>query len=126
MPVIDVASQAHRLGTLFTAALLLCVPAGAADDRPPIIDMHLHANSSADWTVGHPNPATGVTSPASAEEHMRATLAAMERYNVVVAVVSGPTCRRSGLAHRSSVSCSRLSSFRSSGYRQLWQSASVS
>src|SRR5262245_32917359 len=58
--------------------------------RPPIIDVHLHAYAESDWTGRPPNPATNRPGPASAAEHMRATLAEMEKYNIVSAIVSGP------------------------------------
>ena len=64
--------------------------AQAPVQRQPIIDMHLHAYRAADWKGSPPNPITGKPGPATAEEHMRQTLAAMERYNVVKAIVSGP------------------------------------
>jgi uncharacterized protein len=66
------------------------VGAQSGSARPPIIDVHLHAYSAADWTRRPPNPATGQPAPASAAEHMRATLAEMEKYNIVAAIVSGP------------------------------------
>jgi hypothetical protein len=56
----------------------------------PIIDVHLHAYAPADWKGPSPNPVTGKAGPATAEEHMRQTLAAMERFNIVKAIVSGP------------------------------------
>jgi uncharacterized protein len=55
----------------------------------PIIDMHLHSYSDADYPGGIPGPADGTLSPATAEEHMRATLAAMKKHNVVMGAVSG-------------------------------------
>ena len=58
--------------------------------RQPIIDVHLHAFRAVDWKVSAPNPITGKPGPATAEEHMRQTLDAMERYNIVKAIVSGP------------------------------------
>jgi hypothetical protein len=59
--------------------------------RSPIIDVHLHAFGTDDWTrQPPPNPATGEPAPISAAEHMRQTLAAMDRYNIVAAIVSGP------------------------------------
>jgi hypothetical protein len=58
--------------------------------RQPIIDMHLHAYRAADWKRSPPTPITGKPGPATAEDHMRQTLAVMERYNVVKAIVSGP------------------------------------
>lgn len=76
------------------AAGMLLVHGTAAAQRPPVIDVHLHAytqirpNAPASWT-GEPE-ARALTGPADAAEHMRATLAEMDRYNVVMAVVSGP------------------------------------
>lgn len=62
----------------------------SAQDRPPVIDVHLHAYAEADWRAGAPNPAGGEPAPATAAEHMRRTLEAMERHNIVAAAVSGP------------------------------------
>ena len=62
----------------------------SAIQRQPIIDVHLHAYAEADWKGPRPNPVTGNPGPATAEEHMRQTLAAMDRYNIVKAIVSGP------------------------------------
>ncbi len=65
-----------------------------AQERLPIIDMHLHCYTEvpsgmrADWADR--TDAQALTAPTSAEEHMRATLSEMDRYNVVLAVVSGP------------------------------------
>ena len=42
--------------------------------------VHLHAYAAADWKGPRPNPVTGKPGPATAEEHMRQTLAAMDRY----------------------------------------------
>lgn len=62
--------------------------------KGPIIDVHLHAyiaippGVSAGWT-GEPE-ARALTGAASAEEHIQATLAEMDRHNVVLGVVSGP------------------------------------
>lgn len=58
--------------------------------RPPIIDVHLHAYSAANWKGAPRNPVTGKPGPASADEHMRQTLAVMAQYNIVRAIVSGP------------------------------------
>jgi uncharacterized protein len=55
----------------------------------PIIDMHLHSYSDAEYPGTIPGPAEGTLSPASADEHMRATLAAMKKHNVVLGSVSG-------------------------------------
>jgi uncharacterized protein len=62
------------------------------DERPPIIDMHVHS-FPAEYMGGLrlPNPATGrPSSAASDEELMQATLKEMRRYNIVKAVTSGP------------------------------------
>lgn len=54
----------------------------------PIIDMHLHSYSTDFWGPA-PNPASGIMSPASTEEHLEATLKIMRQYNVVLGAVSG-------------------------------------
>lgn len=63
---------------------------GADAPRPPIIDVHLHAYTEREWSHAGPNPVTGGPAPGTAEAHMRASLAAMERYNIVLGIVSGP------------------------------------
>jgi uncharacterized protein len=72
------------------AALTNQPRAQSAGERPPIIDVHLHAYDASQWKGSQPNPVTGKPGPATADEHMRETLAAMERYNIVKAIVSGP------------------------------------
>lgn len=79
----------------FVLAILLTLSVGASTaQRAPIIDVHLHSYSEvppgvpADWTDRA--DARALTAPGSAQEHMQATLAEMDRYNVVLAVVSGP------------------------------------
>ncbi|HEX7070170.1 MAG TPA: amidohydrolase family protein [Rhodothermales bacterium] len=59
-------------------------------DRPPIIDVHVHAYERDErWTLKVPNPRTGQPMTATTEqEHMQATMAEMEKYNIVKAVVS--------------------------------------
>jgi len=79
------------LFTLAAGVILADRPlAQPAIQRPPIIDVHLHAYLPADWNGPSPNPVTGKPGPATADEHMRQTLAVMERYNIVKAIVSGP------------------------------------
>lgn len=62
--------------------------------RPPVIDVHLHAytevppGASASWT-GEPE-ARALPGATTAAEHMQSTLAQMDRYNVVLGMVSGP------------------------------------
>ena len=59
--------------------------------RPPIIDMHLHAYPLDDRTPPAVNPVTGLPSVAGTSVELRdSTLAALERYNIVKAVASGP------------------------------------
>ncbi len=76
------------------AALLTLLPADAVAQRSPVIDVHLHSYTDvppgvrAEWADRA--DARALTAPASAQEHMRATLAEMDRYNVVLGVVSGP------------------------------------
>ena len=73
----------------FVLVAVSSVGAQTGPARPPIIDVHLHTYNAA-IAAHHPsNPATGQPGPASPAEHMRATLAAMEQYNIVAAIVSG-------------------------------------
>ena len=77
---------------LYLGFVLVAVSSAGAQTgpaRPPIIDVHLHTYSAAIGAHHPSNPATGQPGPASAAEHMRATLAAMEKYNIVAAIVSG-------------------------------------
>ncbi|MDD4051701.1 MAG: amidohydrolase family protein [candidate division Zixibacteria bacterium] len=82
-------------------ALLLYVPvmplsqvlsqAGVDGGRPPIIDMHLHAFRLDDGKPLPLNPVTGRPSAARTSAEVRdSSLAVLERYNIVKAVVSGP------------------------------------
>lgn len=93
--------NSHRTVALArgAAALALCLlqpPApGSTQERPPVIDVHQHAHLPPDVPAGAPSlcrPApcrgTGAAS-ASSEETLRRTLAAMDRHNVVKAVLSG-------------------------------------
>ena len=80
---------------LVTLALLLPVPAAGQQarpsDRPPIIDMHMHAYAVVPgqdldffWLLD------GMEPPTSTEQLMRASLAKMERFNIVKGWASGP------------------------------------
>lgn len=73
-----------------------------AQKRPPIIDVHLHAQqlwtspraaprTDAGGTFGSvfAEPITGILAAESTSDLQRATLAALERYNIVKAVASG-------------------------------------
>jgi len=91
-----------RVPVAVAGMLVLVGAAGKAssqDSRRPIIDVHLHAYLPADADFddfpGHfraiPHPRTGKAPAATtADEHMRATLAAMDEHNVVLGFVSGP------------------------------------
>ena len=63
----------------------------ASKRRPPVIDMHLHAFRLTDGSPPPENPVTGRPSTARTSAELRdASLAALERYNIVKAVASGP------------------------------------
>jgi hypothetical protein len=72
------------------ASLAIAGDSRGSEKRPPIIDVHVHVyGEDARWTYRVPNPASGQPMTATNEEaHMRATLAEMEKYNVVKAVIS--------------------------------------
>lgn len=59
-------------------------------NRPPIIDVHVHAYAKDErWTLKTPNPRTGLPLTATTEQaHMQASFAEMKKYNIVKAVVS--------------------------------------
>ena len=57
--------------------------------RQPVIDIHLHSESLVDLQSWGPNPVTGKKAPLSVEEHIQQTLAEMDRYNIVLGIVSG-------------------------------------
>lgn len=79
---------------ILASALLVAVSPVLATEsvssRPPIIDVHVHVYAQDPrWDLGTPNPANGQEMTATNEKaHMLATLAEMERYNIVKAVVS--------------------------------------
>lgn len=68
----------------------------AAQERQPIIDMHMHAHHPADVPGGapalcRPEPCSGEgAATATPEESLQGTLAQMRRYNIVKGFVSGP------------------------------------
>ena len=79
-------------GLSLCAALLMIVGLtfGQAEiQRKPIIDVHLHSESLANLKDWGPNPVTGKNAPESVEEHIKQTLAAMDRYNIVLGIASG-------------------------------------
>lgn len=80
---------------LFVTIALCLDPAAAQTGtdslRPPIIDMHLHAFRLPDGTPPPENPVTGRPSAARTSAELRdASLAELERYNIVKAIASGP------------------------------------
>ena len=78
---------------LVLASLLALLGTEAVAQGGPVIDVHLHSYAEmppgmrADWADRA--DARALTAPASAEEHMRATLAEMDRNHVVLSIVSG-------------------------------------
>ena len=63
----------------------------ASGARPPIVDMHMHAYRLPDGTAPPENPVTGRLSVSRTTADLReASLAALTRYNIVKAVISGP------------------------------------
>jgi len=79
-----------KLGViLFAAAGLSC--GRSRTERPPIIDMHMHAYSLADGYAPPENPATGRPSASRTTTELReASLAALAHYNIIKACISGP------------------------------------
>jgi predicted TIM-barrel fold metal-dependent hydrolase len=91
----DVMQRLIALVFLLLAVSIWLGPAAAQTTidsrRPPIIDMHLHAYGLDDGTPPAVNPVTGLPSVAGTSTELRdSTLAALERYNIVKAVASGP------------------------------------
>lgn len=83
------------LPRLVTLIILFIIPTCASAQRAqqrrqPIIDVHLHNYSTNELLKNQaPNPLTGKPNGLATEQaHMRATLAAMERYNIVKGVTS--------------------------------------
>lgn len=59
--------------------------------RAPIIDVHLHAMGEFALRTFGPNPITHAAPPGSVEEHVRRTVAEMQKHNVVLGLVGGTT-----------------------------------
>ncbi len=88
---------------LIGLTLSFSIQAPAQDSRPPIIDMHLHANDFDSWGLAQPGQdvgdafgqvfdqqKTGILAAESTEDLQKKTLAVMDEYNIVMAVTSGP------------------------------------
>ena len=72
--------------------VVLTNTSGAQQDRLPVIDMHMHSQTSiwADRRLCFPQPCEAGASMINDPDELRpAALAAMDEYNVVLAVVSG-------------------------------------
>lgn len=85
--------KARILSLILLTVFASAAPAQKSEqNRPPIIDVHMHAYAKAEsWTDKVPNPLTGQPMTATTEQaHMQATLAEMKKYNIVKAVVSAP------------------------------------
>lgn len=82
--------KAQTLGLLVLTGLVSAAPKRQEQNRPPIIDVHVHAYEKDErWALKVPNPRTGQPMTASTEqEHMRATFDEMKKHNIVKAVVS--------------------------------------
>lgn len=57
--------------------------------RQPILDVHLHSERLANLKDWGPNLVTGREAPESVEEHIKQTLAEMDRYNIVLGIATG-------------------------------------
>lgn len=83
--------KARILGSiLLTAFSPAAVAQKSQQDRPSVIDVHVHSYAKDErWTSKTPNPVTGQAMTAMTEEaHMQASLAEMKKYNIVKAFVS--------------------------------------
>jgi predicted TIM-barrel fold metal-dependent hydrolase len=76
---------------LLLALLATAQPLHAQKERQPVIDMHMHVYATDErWKLRIPNPVTNQPMTATTEEaHREATVAQMDRYNVVKAMISG-------------------------------------
>jgi len=70
---------------IITLVLALAITVVA---QAQIIDIHVHSYSSEEYWGGGPHP-TGAQSPATAKEHLKQTIAQMDKHNIEYAVVSG-------------------------------------
>ena len=88
---------------LIGLTLSFSIQAPAQESRLPIIDVHLHANDFDTWNWAQPGQdvgdvfgpvfdqqKTGILAARSTEDLQQKTLAAMDQYNIVFGIVSGP------------------------------------
>lgn len=88
--------------------VLILIPLSATAqslDRYPIIDVHLHTMNLRG--LG-PNPVTGAAPSQSVADHVRGTVDAMKRNNIVLGIVGGPLAE--------------LGAFRDAGGARVWAS----
>jgi hypothetical protein len=79
----------------FVSVFLMTLPLPLlAQERPPIVDMHMHADIPFDVPTGapppcRPHPCRGEGKATAAAETLEKTLQAMDRYNIVKGFLSG-------------------------------------
>jgi len=81
-----VKSLSFCMVSLLAASLASC---RAEIKRQPVIDVHMHSQSLEGLKNAGPNPVTGKKAPESVAEHIKQILAEMNRYNIVLGIVSG-------------------------------------
>ena len=81
-----------RFFTLTCALATLIFPQTATAQRPPIIDVHLHSYRAESFPgLLSPNSVTGEMPTATTpKENMQVTLGQLEKFNIVLGIVSGP------------------------------------
>jgi uncharacterized protein len=86
---------------LYPLFLILGAMSGHSGEppRPPVIDMHLHAYTDADYWGQLPSPFDGTPAPETAEAHHHRSSEMMRRYNVVLGAVSGETLEAAARWH---------------------------
>jgi len=83
----------YRMPVWSPLAWVLATGVFAQEQRPPVIDMHLHSQTKiwAERRLCFPQPCEGQPSQIKDASQLRAAaLAEMDKFNVVLAVVSGP------------------------------------
>ncbi len=77
---------------IFAICSILAFPSQAQESEPydgPIIDMHMHGYTDANFWDPFPNPATGKMSVQSAGEHLNQCVDLMRKHKVVLGMVDG-------------------------------------
>ncbi len=79
-----------HLSAGFAFLLIAGLTFGPAEkQRQPIIDVHWHSESLSALQSWGQNPVTGKKAPESVKEHIKQTLATMDRYHIVLGIASG-------------------------------------